>query len=83
MPPTPPKGPQYLDEHHQRISEFAEWIWDTDEDAEVREAFVTDAMTKKGYTARTRTDWDPPEPPAGGAKGGGGGRGGSSPYFKR
>lgn len=61
MPPRQQQQPPaYLDEQHQRISEFADWMWDGDDEAEAREAFVSDAMTKKGYQSRTRTEWEPP-----------------------
>jgi hypothetical protein len=75
-------GPAYLDEHHQRISEFANDYFDDDEE---REAFVGELMSRRGYRSRTRTDWEPPEPPAN--EGGHGGKppaGAQRPaYFKR
>ncbi len=77
------QAPEYLDEHHQRISEFAADYFDDDDE---RDAFVGELMTRRGYKARTRTDWEPPEEPDGDGKGGKqGGQGGRSrpTYFKR
>jgi hypothetical protein len=60
--------PAYLDEHHQRISEFAADYFDDDEE---REAFIDTLLERRGYT-RT-SGWSlPPEPdPATGARGSG------------
>ena len=60
MPPRQPpqRDPQYLDEHHQRISEFAADYFDDDEE---REAFVDTLLERRGYM-RT-AGWSlPPEP---------------------
>ena len=70
MPPRQqPQGPVYLDEHHQRISEFADEYFEDDEE---RDAFVGELMTRRGYTSRTRTEWEhpapEPEPKAGAAE---------------
>lgn len=59
MPPRQQQGQQYLDEHHQRISEFANDYFD---DEEEREAFVGELMTRRGYKSRTRTEWEPADP---------------------
>lgn len=82
MPPRQQQGqPQYLDEHHQRISEFAAEYFDEDE--EERDNFVNELMTRRGYIARTRTDWEPPADPKGGGGGGGQGQQQRKPsYFK-
>jgi hypothetical protein len=77
MPPRN-TGSQYIDEHHQRISEFAEAYFD---DEEEREGFVSELMTRRGYSARTRTEWDPPAPSGGGGQGGD--RRQRPPYFKQ
>jgi len=65
VPTRPTHDPQYLDEHHQRISEFAGEYFDDDEE---RESFVTELMARRGYTPSTRTEWAPaaapPNPPA-------------------
>jgi hypothetical protein len=78
-------GPEYLDEHHQRISEFAGDYFDDDEE---REAFVSELMTRRGYRSKTRTDWEPPEDTGdddgkGGGKAGQGGQRARPAYFKR
>jgi hypothetical protein len=69
MAPRQPQqqhDPQYLDEHHQRISEFAaEYI----EDDEEREIFVDTFLERRGY--QRTTGWSvPPEPPPPGGGGG-------------
>lgn len=79
----PVPDPQYVDEHHQRISEFADAYFD--EDADEREAFVTELMQRRGYTPKTRTEWEPPAPPEpapAGAPAGPGARP-KPAYFKR
>jgi hypothetical protein len=79
-------APEYLDEHHQRISEFANDYFDDDEE---REEFVGTLMERRGYQRRQTTSWDPPEPePRGGGSGGsnagsGGGQRQRPGYFKR
>lgn len=78
------QGPVYIDEHHQRISEFANDYFDDDDE---REAFVGELMTRRGYKSRTRTDWEPPDPEPE-PKAGGGGQAGRQQqqrpsYFKR
>lgn len=78
-----PEGPSYLDEHHQRISEFANDYFD---DEEEREAFVSTLMERKGYKRRQTTSWDPPDPAPAEGNGAGGGEpaGPKRPaYFKR
>lgn len=52
----PEVSPEYVDEHHQRISEFASDYFDDDEE---REAFVGTLMERRGYTRRAV--WGPPE----------------------
>lgn len=80
MPPRQQQqGQQYLDEHHQRISEFAAEYFD---DEEERDSFVGELMTRRGYTARTRTDWEPPADPKSGS-GGQGGQQRKPSYFKQ
>jgi hypothetical protein len=82
--PSPQRpNPDYLDETHQRISEFAAWLWDADDDeaAEVRDGFIADAMTHKGYQPRTHTSWEPPVPPD--PKPGGRGQQRPAGYFKQ
>jgi hypothetical protein len=87
MPPRPPQhDPQYLDEHHQRISEFASEYFDDDEE---REAFVDTLLERRGY--QRTTGWSQPADPGPGPQGGGGGAGGARPpaaprrpaYFRR
>ena len=63
--PRPQHDPQYLDPDHQRISEFAA---DYIEDDEEREGFVTEFMTRRGYTPTTRTEWAAPAPAPSGPK---------------
>ena len=90
--PGPDDGPVYVDEHHQRFSEFAEDYLDEDE----REAFVDHLMERQGY--QRISGWGPrSDPPAGDggqapepdpAPAGRGGRpratgGGKPRYFKR
>jgi hypothetical protein len=85
MPSRQPQhDPQYLDEHHQRISEFAAEYFD---DEEERDAFVDTLLERRGY--QRTTGWSvPPEPPPGPQ---GGGAGGARPpaaprrpaYFRR
>jgi hypothetical protein len=86
-------GPEYIDETHQRIMEFAAEFLDDDEE---REAFVDGLLERRGY--QRATHWTPPEPQQGGGKGApllrtggrqaparGGGqqqRGGGGSYFK-
>ena len=77
MPPKP-NGPAYLDEHHQRISEFATDYFDDDDE---REAFVGELMTRRGYKSRTRTEWEPPDQDPKNGNGQGGSR--KPAYFKR
>ena len=82
MAATQRQDPQYLDEHHQRISEFAAEYFDDDDE---RDAFVGELMTRRGYTARTRTDWEPPAETKSGSNGGGGqaGQPRKPSYFKQ
>ena len=82
-PRQPQHDPQYLDEHHQRISEFASDYFDDDEE---REAFVDTLLERRGY--QRTTAWQVPADP--GPQGGGGAAGGRPPagprrhaYFKR
>lgn len=85
MPPRqqPQPDPQYLDEHHQRISEFAAEYFEDDEE---REAFVDTLLERRGY--QRTTGWSvPPEPPPQGAGGTGGARPPAAaprrpPYFR-
>ena len=66
-PQQPQHDPQYLDEHHQRISEFAAEYFEDDEE---REAFVDTLLERRGY--QRTTGWSvPPEPPPPGGGGGG------------
>lgn len=60
MPPVKPPqfDPQYLDEHHQRISEFAADYFD---DEEERAAFVDTLLERRGY--QRTTGWSAPLPP--------------------
>ena len=61
MPARSTHDPSYLDEHHQRITEFANDYFDDDEE---RDAFVDTLMERRGYQ-RTHS-WAPPpeqEPP--------------------
>ena len=69
MPPRQQAhDPSYLDEHHQRISEFASEYFDDDEE---RAAFVDTLLERRGY--QRTAGWSlPPEPPADGGQGGGG-----------
>lgn len=61
MPPKVTHDPAYLDEHHQRISEFAAEYF---EDEEERDGFIGELMTRRGYKSKTRTEWEPADPPA-------------------
>ena len=77
--------PEYIDETHQRISEFASEFLEEDE----RDDFVDSLLERRGYQRATR--WLPPEPEGGGgrkplvkpgSKGAGGGKGGGrGSYF--
>jgi hypothetical protein len=51
----------FLDETHQRISEFADEFLDDDE----REAFVDSLMERRGY--KRSAHWEPPDPDGGGS----------------
>ena len=62
-----PVDPQYLDEHHQRISEFAHEYF---EDEEERDALIDTLLERRGYV-RTAGWSVPPEPPQGGGAAGG------------
>lgn len=75
--------PQYLDEHHQRISEFAAEYFDDDEE---RDAFVDTLLERRGY--QRTAGWSlPPEPDPQQQAGTGGARPAAAPrrpqYFKR
>lgn len=68
MPPKAPQAPQYIDEHHQRISEFASEYFD---DEEERQALIDTLLERRGY--QRTTGWTAPaapdpnqQPPAGG-----------------
>ena len=80
----PQHDPAYLDEHHQRISEFAADYFD---DEEERESFVDTLLERRGY--QRQASWAlPPEPdPAAGGRPGPAGTppaGARRPaYFKR
>jgi hypothetical protein len=50
--------PQYIDEHHQRICEFAADYLDEED----REAFVDGLLEKHGYERQTH--WAPPKEPS-------------------
>lgn len=55
----PDEEPAYIDEDHQRISEFAQDYFDDDE----RDEFVDTLMERRGY--QRIQGWGPPaEPPA-------------------
>ena len=79
--------PQYLDEHHQRISEFGADYFDDDEE---RDEFISTLMSRRGYQRNEQriVEWLPPAPADGGQNGSQGG-GGAAPqrrapaYFKR
>ncbi len=59
-------GPDYIDETHQRIVEFASEFLDDDDE---RESFVDGLLERRGYVRESR--WaPPPPPPGGGGKGG-------------
>jgi hypothetical protein len=77
--------PQYLDEHHQRISEFAAEYFDDDEE---REVFVDTIMERRGYQRTASWSLPPPPDPAAGqggdpAAGAGPGKPRPPAYFKR
>lgn len=74
----PPRSgpPEFLDEHHQRISEFAAEYMEDDE----RDEFVGHLMERRGYQRVQHTSWEPPADPKGGGKGGQPGR---TSHFKR
>jgi len=87
MPPKPVRpDPQYLDEHHQRISEFASEYFDDDEE---REAFIDTLLERRGY--QRTAGWSlPPDPDPQGQGGGAGARAGAPAatprrpaYFRR
>lgn len=81
--PKAPIDPQYLDEHHQRISEFATDYFDDDDE---RDEFVGTLMERRGYQRRQSTTWEPPaapEPKAGAPAGGDAGPKQRPGYFKR
>lgn len=59
------EAPEYLDEHHQRISEFAADYLDEDEGPE----FVDGMLERLGY--QRATHWTAPEDGQGGSQGGG------------
>jgi len=75
VPPRPAHDPQYLDEHHQRITEFAGDYFDDDEE---RESFIDTLMERRGYARQSA--WalpdQPPAPPKQQQQQ-------KSPYFKR
>lgn len=69
MAPKPQFDPHYLDEHHQRIVEFAdEYMAD---DPEEHDAFIDTVLERRGY--QRTSGWsaplppDPNQPPANGA----------------
>lgn len=85
----PEPGPEYVDEHHQRITEFANDYFDDDEE---REAFVGTLMERRGYTRRAvwgppdEADPEPPQQQQQAPRGGGrpaGGRQQRAPYFRK
>jgi hypothetical protein len=54
--------PQYIDETHQRIAEFAgEFLAD---DQEEHDAFIDGLLERRGY--QRTSSWAPPEPQQGG-----------------
>jgi hypothetical protein len=57
MAPKAAHDPQYLDEDHQRISEFANDYFD---DEEERGAFVDELLGRRGY--QRTAGWAPPPP---------------------
>lgn len=76
-----PDQPQYLDEHHQRISEFATDYFDDDDE---RDEFVGTLMERRGYQRRQTTSWEPPAPDPKTPPAGPGDAGPKrQPYFKR
>lgn len=50
----------YIDETHQRISEFADEFLDDDEE---RQGFIDGLLERRGY--QQATHWTPPEPQGG------------------
>ena len=80
MPPRQQQhDPQFLDEHHQRISEFAAEYFD---DEDERASFVDTLLERRGY--QRTAGWSlPPEPPSGGGGGQPPQPPGRAPYFKR
>ena len=74
-------NPEYLDEHHQRITEFANDYFDDDDE---RDEFIGTLMERRGYQRVQHTSWDPPAPDPKAGKAGQGGGGSQRPaYFKR
>ncbi len=83
----PGEEPLYIDDDHQRISEFAADYFDDDE----RDEFVDTLMERRGY--QRIQGWGPPADPGPDPQGGGrkpGRRAGGAPppqrrapYFKR
>lgn len=81
-PKQAPNASQYLDEHHQRISEFADEYFD---DEEERAQFVDTLLERRGY--QRTAGWSLPAPPTG-DPGGANGSGAPPadkrpPYFRR
>ena len=63
MPPRQQQGqPQYLDDDHQRISEFAADYFD---DEEERSTFVDTLLERRGYVRTSGWSAPPPEAPSG------------------
>lgn len=56
-------APVYIDEHHQRIAEFAAEFLEEDE----RDEFVDEMLERRGY--QRVTNWAAPPPPDPGARG--------------
>ena len=83
-PRQPTHDPSYLDEHHQRISEFADEYFDDDEE---RANFVDTLLERRGYQRTSGWAAPPPPDPNGGGQGGGAPAGPPAPkqhpYFKR
>ncbi len=82
MPPRKPEpdAPAYIDEHHQRITEFANDYFDDDDE---RGEFVSTLMQRRGYKPVQHTSWEPPEPQDKGGQGGQGGQQRRSSFFKQ
>lgn len=77
MAKAPYSNPDYLDEVHQDISEFAARHYPDDDDADERDQFVNYHMERRGYKTVQHTSFAPPDPEPPAPKGGqGGGRGG-------